>query len=191
MYNVWAQGACALWLGRTQARKEANRNSQRKKPRAATPTSAARRLAPKSKKYHKEMQKGAHTEGNTARTTTHQLREGNQRPRVQAARSGGLVRNKIIRTTQGFQGNLLRPLSLFFARHIPKLPPKVCVICSKVLFGNPARPIRVLMPTLSCDSCDSHSFTGFFTYGRNVSTSLLGPQYCGTGASGSDCGTRG
>ena len=27
-----------------------------------------------------------------------------------------------------------------------------------------------------CDSCDSHSFSGFSTYGRNVSTSLLGPS---------------
>ncbi len=27
-----------------------------------------------------------------------------------------------------------------------------------------------------CDSCDSHSFSGFSTYRRNVFTSLLGPS---------------
>ena len=43
---------------------------------------------------------------------------------------------------------------------------------------------RTIMPYLLCDSCNSHdlhSFYGISTYGRNVSTSLLGPSAAGLG----------
>ncbi len=53
----------------------------------------------------------------------------------------------------------------------------IAVFCACLFYFGPF----VYLLCDSCDSCDLHSFSGFYTYGCIVSTSLLGPRAAGLG----------
>ena len=51
-----------------------------------------------------------------------------------------------------------------------------CIDCGQII-----NAVQHIIMCDSWDSYDSHSFSGISTYGRNVSTSLLGPSAAGLG----------
>ena len=107
------------------------------------------------------------------------------------------MRSKAWQPRQAFSRTLMSQKHNMFSMGPERRYPTVQSVCAKKT-GAAAReslrrdrPAELTSPAsrahgnaslfASCDSFDSHSFSGFSTYGRNVSISLLGPSTAGLG----------